>query len=159
MHQNNSIPDQGCFCSEDYTDSEDRNECIDIFKLVDSIESRDTSEKDACDKDELSDDSSSNSRKVKFHKDVVTSVRRSPRWTTEEKSFLFYTGREMYSFRMEYILELNEGQGINHEEWQKFQGRGHLRLFWSLYAAMIDFFSCKVVAQYCCGENTAVETI
>ena len=110
FHQINSIPDKGCFGCEDYTETEeDRNACIDIFKLVDSIESRDASERDANEKDELSDDSSSNSRKVKFHKDVVTSVRRSPRWTPEEKSFLFYTGREMYSFRMEYILPHKRG--------------------------------------------------
>ena len=92
--------------------------------------------------------------KVTFHDDLVTEIIGVRRWTIEEKGYLFYTGKEMYQFRIEYMVELHDSMEFKNDEWPMFGERGSIRVFWSMYAALLDFFACKAITQFCCGNNT-----
>jgi hypothetical protein len=92
--------------------------------------------------------------KVTFHDDLVTETIGVRRWTVEEKGYLFYTGKEMYQFRIEYMVELHDSMEFKNDEWPIFSERGSIRVFWSMYAALLDFFACKAVTQFCCGNST-----
>jgi hypothetical protein len=88
-------------------------------------------------------------RKVNFCEKIVTEVKESTPWTAEEKSYLFYTGKEMHQFRIEYMMELHESY---EDTWGECSQRGGIRLFLSMYTILLDFFTCKAVVQFCCGN-------
>lgn len=93
----------------------------------------------------------SSSRKVTFCNELVTEVHEIPRWSKEDKPRLFYTGREMNEFRIDYIVELNTSQSsLRGDGVPNFEKRGGIRIFWSLYGVFLDFFTCKAVVQFCC---------
>lgn len=95
-------------------------------------------------------------RKVTFSEKIVTEEIELNRWTIEEKSYLFYTGKEMYQFRIGYMMELHESMELKNDDWSVFNERGGIRIFWSMYAAVLDFFSCKGMVQFCCGTTANV---
>ena len=95
---------------------------------------------------------SKRSRRVNFREEIVTDMVEISRWTPEEKSYLFYTGREMHQFRIEYIMEMRESVEYNYDEWTGYQ-RGGIRLFLSMYTALVELFACRAVVQFCCGGN------
>lgn len=58
-------------------------------------------------------------------------------------------------------MELN-GSGNNtnsDEDLPCFEGRGGLRVFWSLYTAVLEFFTCNAVAQFCCGQDQSTSAM
>ncbi len=94
-------------------------------------------------------------RTVTFRKEIVTEKIELDRWSPEEKMYLFYTGKEMYKFRIEYMMELHSSLESKNDEWSGFTERGGIRLFWNMYAAVVEFFSCRAVAQFCCRGDTS----
>jgi len=121
---------------------------VDAFKAVDSIAEVDGHELTEG-HDGKSQPKHDGTRHVRFSENVVTAEFERRCWSAEEKSFLFYTSREMHQFRTDYIIELQQKQ----EDWPTFGGeRGGLRVFWSFYTMIMELFTCTAVAQFCCGD-------
>ena len=97
-------------------------------------------------------------RRVRFLEDLVTEQYETPCWSPEEKACLFYTGKELHQFRIEHIIELYESQdAMKMDEWSKFEGRRSLRILWSCYAFVFDFFTCQTLTQCCCGREPSLK--
>ncbi len=111
-------------------------------------------------------------RSVTFRPKIVSQEITYDCPSKEEKTYLFYTGRELHQFRMDYMMELqgynnnigtNSGRGVKRtptpmDDFTDISGS--MRMFWSLYAAILRLLHCGTAPSFCCGQpQTKMATI
>jgi len=97
-------------------------------------------------------------KKVHFCQKLVSETVEFLPANAEEKKNMFYTGRELYNFRIEYLMEV-QGYNAKSPEERSFdkeadnsKSSGSMRTFWSFYAILSGALSCDF-ANLCCGGN------
>ena len=94
------------------------------------------------------DEKEKSGKRVTFRKEVVTVIHNLERWKVEEKKKMFYTSKDLTTFRIQYIIEL--------QELQSRVERQNGSMFRTITAKFHEILTCKpLIDKFCSDRNRA----
>lgn len=89
-------------------------------------------------------------RRVSFDEKLISSVHKLERVTPDEKARMFYSSRDLSSFRLDYIIELQEAYDQQKRNKRRACGTTILR---TLTAKLGDIVVCSTCVDLFCGVH------
>lgn len=88
-------------------------------------------------------------RRVSFDRKLVSVVFKRDRITPEEKALMFYTSKDIATFRMEYIVELQE----LHDQYRQRRPYYGSTLLRTIAAQFSEILKCRSFIDMLCGDK------